>query len=127
MGSHGRLLMKKNCLSVALLPTPWSPRDTNPVILPKQSVSFTKVLFCLQRRIKQDFHEMVKLTKRAVWVDLLLSGHILQEHFLWRTPAEKAEDSAAAEGTTDAEIKYLPNQIRYIFFYTVPLRSWEIL
>lgn len=70
---------------------------------------------------------MVKLTKRAVWVDLLLSGHILQEHFLWRTPAEKAEDSAAAEGTTDAEIKYLPNQIRYIFFYTVPLRSWEIL
>lgn len=33
-GSHGRLLMKKNCLSVALLPTPWSPRDTKPVILP---------------------------------------------------------------------------------------------
>lgn len=61
---------------------------------------------------------MGKLTKRAVWVDLLLSGRILQEHFLQRTPAEKAKDSAAEEDTTDTEIKYVPNQIRYRFYFT---------
>lgn len=48
-GSHGRLLMKKNCLSVALLPTPWSPRDTNPVMLSGENgVSEKKLWFWTQ-------------------------------------------------------------------------------
>lgn len=32
-GSHGRQLMKKNCLSVELLPTPWVQWEMKPEIL----------------------------------------------------------------------------------------------
>lgn len=76
--SHGRLLMKKNCLSVALLPTPWSPRDTNPVILPKQLLTLENGFVCGRTSIQQDFYTMVSLTKIAVWVELRRSVHILQ-------------------------------------------------
>lgn len=73
-GSHGRLLMKKNCLSVALLPTPWSPRDTKPVILPTQ-ISLLETTYFIE-----DFPQngMVTLTETAVWEDQHHRVHILQ-------------------------------------------------
>lgn len=37
VGSQGLLLIKKNCLSVELLPTPWSPLDIKPEMLQHKS------------------------------------------------------------------------------------------